>query len=100
MVSRKFPRDDEFADLLFVTKRNTPINVQIFNDAIRRIIGLRNEMMDDFEQLPVFGGHTFRHTFATRCLESGVKPKTIQSYLGHASLEMTMNLVCSYHRYC
>ena len=92
MVSRKFPRDDEFADLLFVTKHNTPINVQIFNDAIRRIIGLRNEMMDDFEQLPVFGGHTFRHTFATRCLESGVKPKTIQSYLGHASLEMTMNL--------
>lgn len=92
MVSRRFPRDDEFADLLFVTKHNTPINVQIFNDAIRRIIGLRNEMMDDFEQLPIFGGHTFRHTFATRCLESGVKPKTIQSYLGHATLEMTMNL--------
>ncbi len=92
MISRKFPRNDEFSDLLFVTKHNTPINVQIFNDAIRRIIGLRNEMMDDFEQLPVFGGHTFRHTFATRCLESGVKPKTIQSYLGHATLEMTMNL--------
>ena len=36
--------------------------------------------------------HTFRHTFATRCLEAGVKPKTIQSYLGHATLEMTMNL--------
>ena len=53
---------------------------------------MRNEMMDEFEQLPVFGGHTFRHTFATRCLEAGVKPKTIQSYLGHATLEMTMNL--------
>ena len=92
MISRKFQRDDEFSDLLFVTKRNTPINVQIFNDAIRRIIDMRNEMMDEFEQLPVFGGHTFRHTFATRCLEAGVKPKTIQSYLGHATLEMTMNL--------
>ena len=92
MISKKFPKEDEFADLLFVTKHNTPINVQIFNDAIRRIIDLRNEMMDEFEQLPVFGGHTFRHTFATRCLEAGVKPKTIQSYLGHATLEMTMNL--------
>ena len=92
MISRKYQRDDEFSDLLFVTKRNTPINVQIFNDAIRRIIDMRNEMMDEFEQLPVFGGHTFRHTFATRCLEAGVKPKTIQSYLGHATLEMTMNL--------
>ena len=92
MISKKFPKEDEFADLLFVTKRNTPINVQIFNDAIRRVIDLRNDMMDEFEQLPVFGGHTFRHTFATRCLEAGVKPKTIQSYLGHATLEMTMNL--------
>ena len=92
MVSLKFPREDEFANLLFVTKHNTPINVQICNDAIRRIIDIRNEMLDDIEKLQPFGGHTFRHTFATRCLEAGVKPKTIQSYLGHATLEMTMNL--------
>ena len=77
---------------MFVTKHNTPINVQICNDAIRRIIDIRNEMLDDIEKLQPFGGHTFRHTFATRCLEAGVKPKTIQSYLGHATLEMTMNL--------
>jgi len=92
MVSRRFPKNDEFADLLFVTKLNTPLNVQIFNDAIRRILEIRNEMLDEFEKVPVFGGHTFRHTFATRCLEAGVKPKTIQSYLGHATLDMTMNL--------
>ena len=77
---------------MFVTNHNTPINVQICNDAIRRIIDIRNEMLDDIEKLQPFGGHTFRHTFATRCLEAGVKPKTIQSYLGHATLEMTMNL--------
>lgn len=92
MLCRKCPRDDQFADLLFVTKMNTPINVQIQNDAIRRIVEMRNDMLDEIEKLPVFGGHTFRHTFATRCLEAGVKPKTIQSYLGHATLEMTMNL--------
>ena len=39
-----------------------------------------------------FGGHTFRHTFATRCIEAGVKPKTLQDYLGHATLQMTMDL--------
>ena len=92
MVSIRFPKNDEFANLLFVTKHNTPINVQIFNDAIRRILDIRNEMLDEIEKLPYFGGHTFRHSFATRCLEAGVKPKTIQSYLGHATLEMTMNL--------
>ena len=39
-----------------------------------------------------FSGHTFRHTFATRCIESGIQPKTLQKYLGHATLQMTMDL--------
>ncbi len=36
--------------------------------------------------------HTLRHTFATRCIESGMKPKTLQKILGHANLAMTMDL--------
>ena len=36
--------------------------------------------------------HCFRHTFATRCFEAGIVPKTVQAYLGHASLQMTMDL--------
>ena len=40
----------------------------------------------------MFSGHTFRHTFATRCFEAGVEAKVVQSYLGHASLKMTMDL--------
>ena len=35
---------------------------------------------------------SFRHTFATRCIESGIQPKTLQKYLGHATLQMTMDL--------
>ena len=42
-----------------------------------------------------FGGHTFRHTFATRCFEAGIPPKTVQTYLGHATLKMTMDLYTS-----
>ena len=61
-------------------------------EAIKRIVDIRNETLDDMEKMDVFGGHTFRHTFATRCIEAGVKPKTLQAYLGHATLEMTMNL--------
>ncbi|MCM1173803.1 MAG: site-specific integrase [Blautia sp.] len=30
----------------------------------------------------MFSGHTFRHTFATRCFENGVDAKVVQSYLG------------------
>lgn len=40
----------------------------------------------------MFSPHCFRHTFATRCFEAGVSPKTVQKYLGHASLQMTMDL--------
>ncbi len=36
--------------------------------------------------------HCFRHTFATRCFEAGIQPKTVQKYLGHATLQMTMDL--------
>ena len=36
--------------------------------------------------------HGLRHTFATRCIEAGMRPKTLQKILGHANIAMTMNL--------
>lgn len=81
-----------FSDLLFTTKYATPINSQIYLDAIRRIVDEVNLTKDDMEQMDPFSGHTFRHTFATRCFEAGIQPKTVQKYLGHATLQMTMDL--------
>ena len=81
-----------FENLLFVTRLGTPINVQIYSDAIRSIINEINYCKDELDAFEIFSPHCFRHTFATRCIEAGVKPKTLQSYLGHASLKMTMDL--------
>ena len=39
-----------------------------------------------------FTAHAFRDTFATRCVESGMQPKTLQEILGHTDIAMTMNL--------
>ena len=39
-----------------------------------------------------FSMHTLRHTFATRAIEAGMKPKTFQEILGHANIGITMNL--------
>ena len=42
--------------------------------------------------LPRLTMHGLRHTFATRCIEAGMRPKTLQVLLGHASVDLTMNL--------
>lgn len=39
-----------------------------------------------------FTMHAFRATFATRLIEKGVNPKTVQELLGHADYSITMNL--------
>ena len=38
--------------------------------------------------------HALRHTFATRCLESGMDIKTLSEILGHGNASFTMNIYC------
>lgn len=90
VLSQKRPKQQN--DYLFVTKFNTPINSVIYSDAIKAIIRQINLVRPFDNQFQEFSGHTFRHTFATRCFENGVDAKVVQSYLGHASLKMTMDL--------
>lgn len=90
VVSKKRPKQQN--DFLFVTKFNTPINSQIYSASIKRIVEQINLTREFADEFPVFSGHTFRHAFATRCFEVGIQPKVVQSYLGHATLKMTMDL--------
>lgn len=41
-----------------------------------------------------YNQHMLRHTFATRCLESGVDYKTLSETLGHADITVTLNTYC------
>lgn len=87
--------DDKYADLLFTSKFNTPLNSQVVCQAINKIIEEVNLTKDYLDEIEPFSAHCFRHTFATRCFEAGIAPKTVQAYLGHASLQMTMDLYTS-----
>lgn len=90
VVSKKRPKEQN--NFLFVTKFNTPLNSVIYSDAIKAVVRQINLTRAIDSQFDVFSGHTFRHTFATRCFENGVDGKVVQSYLGHATLSMTMDL--------
>ena len=90
VVKNKRPKEQN--DYLFTTKFNTPLNSQIYSDAIKVIVDMINISKSSDEEMEYFSGHTLRHTFATRCFEAGVQPKVVQSYLGHATLQMTMDL--------
>jgi len=39
-----------------------------------------------------YGFHTLRHTFATRCIEIGMDPKTLSGILGHSDVKVTLSL--------
>lgn len=57
--------DEQFQDLLFTTKFNTPLNSQIVCDAIKKNVNEVNLIRDVTEEMEVFSCHCFRHTFAT-----------------------------------
>ncbi len=82
---------EEYRDLIFVTKNNRPtqqfIVAECIDVAIRRI-------RKDYPEFERFSPHCFRHTFATRAIERGMQPKILQKLLGHGSLQTTMDLYC------
>ena len=96
MVINNSPKPKgERTNYIFCTIYGTPLCSQIYADAIARIVKEINYSRDPLEAMEKFSGHCFRHTFATRCFEAGIPPKTVQTYLGHATLQMTMDLYTS-----
>lgn len=91
-ASRKAKTISGLEDLLFVTDRNAPLTLQVYNRSIECIVELINEGRDENNQFEPFSSHCFRHTFATRCFEADVSAKTVQEILGHVSQQITLDL--------
>lgn len=75
----------EWANQVFLCKRTgAPVKNSTYDTALFKICEKAN--------INRFSMHVLRHTFATRCIEAGMKPKTLQMILGHANIGITMNL--------
>ena len=77
--------------LLFTNKHGNPISANMIENQVQDIC---KEIAKKHPEFKPVTPHTLRHTFATRCIERGMNPKTLQKILGHSSLQMTMNLYC------
>ena len=70
---------------MFLSKRHgEPVKNSTYDTALLKIC--------DKAEIRRFSMHILRHTFATRCIEAGMKPKTLQMILGHSNIGITMNL--------
>lgn len=74
----------EWADQVFLCRKGKPVKNSTYDTALFKIcdkVGIKR-----------FSMHVLRHTFATRCIEAGMMPKTLQKILGHSNIGITMNL--------
>lgn len=74
----------EWRDQVFLSRKGEPVKNSTYDTALFKICdkaGIRRFCM-----------HILRHTFATRCIEAGMIPKTLQKILGHSNIGITMNL--------
>lgn len=74
----------EFPDNIFLRKDGTPEKNSTYDSKLFYYC--------DKAGIERFSMHVLRHTFATRCIESGMRPKTLQMILGHSNIGVTMNL--------
>ena len=71
-------------DCLFKAPERGLLMATPIDREIKRICKLTN--------IEPFTMHAFRATFATRCIENGMNPRTVQELLGHSNFNITMSL--------
>lgn len=67
-----------------VTGKEKPTEPRTYREHFRRLCRAAG--------VPEVTFHSLRHGFATRCIESGIDPKSTAALLGHTSCDITLNI--------
>ena len=76
-------------NVLFHTSAGTLIATSVVNTEFRRIVNRYN--IQDKSVKGDLSLHSLRHTYATRCIESGMPPKVLQHLMGHSDIKVTLD---------
>lgn len=77
-------------NFLFLNDNENFIGDSACNSNLKRI--LKNKLNWSIDGIST---HTLRHTFATRCIESGVNAVVLQRLMGHTDISITLNTYTS-----
>lgn len=100
MLGKRWESVKGLEHLVFTTMFGKPLmslSVGRYIDSTVKYINREEEKKAEAENrkpvlMETFSPHSMRHTFATRALEKGIPPRVVQSYLGHSTMDITMNI--------
>lgn len=81
---------DGYSGFLFVSDSGKPYLADHYQTMLRRAVQRYNKT--HAEQLPKISPHVLRHTFCTRLASKNMNPKSLQYIMGHADINITLNL--------
>lgn len=98
-LGERWRQPEELGNLVFLTSLGSPIGRYSVENDMRHITRQINEILrtealykggipKKFERVHP---HALRHTFATRCFEKGMTPRTVQEIMGHANYNTTVS---------
>ena len=93
-ANREIPINKDFLEILKKVKTDKKNYILTGNEKYiepRTYRKYFNKILDELK-IKHFNFHSLRHTFATNCISLGVDYKTVSELLGHANVNITLNL--------